>query len=558
MENIYSQDEFERNSIVELPDGFAEDAGNTLYSWLGSIWRSIHKGDPMVRGLQMARGIRLAQMYIDILESAKMQDRNDMPVLHRELWRPISIRQSLRDTSQENMLELGMDAELGPQPPGSKYGEGTILKMGRLANFEGYVTYPIEDGIMGISGRIVDNIINPEAHLEYGKDFWLIGSSIIFSRDKDPLSKDSPFEKYDIPRAYGDSPADTECVLWASDVLMDRDYVANHLSYAWGADAASRDVVKRILNAAWSSVASGLTPELVKTLMAAMLNIPVIQHAIETVESIETEKDESGREAAILVSTDMGRYRVSPKATLRRDVFPGAQLVRGSLLDESLRIYPYLNEAPVDMGYSIPMEQDIASVVMPSDILSARTEHGLYAMWGRSVIRESGDGNPNHLLFDVGGADGDVSAFWSEIWDQADKKGVDMASIIGEKGSIVSPAAFFLKNLVGANTIFVIVDDAQLDDPSMMHDPMFFGMLTSVVPSAIRLFVVEHHGVIDDKDLGQDTQEAAFLTAVLPKVADEMMCDPAPGPYDPSFGDRVSARLVRPSPPKVMGRKEEV
>ena len=105
MDNIYSQDELSRNSIVELPEGFAEKSGDTLYSWLGSLWRSVHMGDGMVRGLQKARGIRLAQLYLDILEAAKLQDRNGMPVFHRELWHPIVLRSSERDTAQENMLD---------------------------------------------------------------------------------------------------------------------------------------------------------------------------------------------------------------------------------------------------------------------------------------------------------------------------------------------------------------------------------------------------------------------------------------------------------------------
>ena len=70
MEDIYSQGELERNSIVAVPEGYARDAGNTLYSWLGSIWRDLNRGDDMVRGLQSARGIRLAQLYVDAMEAA--------------------------------------------------------------------------------------------------------------------------------------------------------------------------------------------------------------------------------------------------------------------------------------------------------------------------------------------------------------------------------------------------------------------------------------------------------------------------------------------------------
>ena len=119
MDDIYNKGEFARNSIVQLPDNFSEDAGNTLYLWLGSIWRTLHQGDKMVRGLQASRGVRLAQLYLDILEVAQLKDRNGMPVFHRELWHPIFLRKSEVNTSQENMLTMNSGATIGPQPPGS-------------------------------------------------------------------------------------------------------------------------------------------------------------------------------------------------------------------------------------------------------------------------------------------------------------------------------------------------------------------------------------------------------------------------------------------------------
>lgn len=563
MEDIYGQGEFERNSIVSLPEGYAKKSGDTLYSWLGSIWRTLNKGDGMVRGLQAARGIRMAQLYLDVLEAAKLQDRNGAPVFHRELWHPIVVRRSQRDSAQENMLSIGMDGEIGPQPEGSVYGEGTVFRMGKMANFADFVTYPLSSGISGGAMSIVDNIVNPKVVLKKGDDadFVIRNNTIVFRREDDPLSEQSPFEKFDIPGSASDDPedADVEAVLWASDVLFDRNYIADHLSYALGADAPSSDVVKRILNAAWSSVASGLTPELVKTLMAAMLNIPVIQNKTETVIDISRSED------ATLVRTNAGVYKVSPKATLRMDVYSGAVLKRGDLLDESLRIYPFLNVAgaETDAGFSVPLEQDIPSIPVPRDILRAKTEHGVYVMWGETVVKRSAsspsdaNGMP-HLYFDIGGSEDDVSAFWNDVWAKAEEDGVSMESYLGPEGSPVSPAEFFVRNLVGANTIFAVVDRSQADDTSMMRDPMFFDMLNSVVPSAVRLFLVEHipAGLGDEADMGS-LKEREFLSAALPEVVECVPERPLPGlgGRGPSFGEYVRMRLVRPAPEKARGRR---
>lgn len=611
MDNIYGQDDaLKRNSIAELPSGYAEDAGNTLYSWLGSIWRSIHRGDDMVRGLQKARGMRLAQLYLDLLEAAKLQDRNGAPVFHRELWHPIVIRRSERNKSQENMLVVGVDAQLGPQEHKEPYGVGTVLKMGRLANYADFVTYPITKNIVGMSTTIVDNIINPTVVMHYDngdgtRDFEFRNNSIIFPKELDPLAAGSEFEKYDLPNLSLENPddpnspmvSDIEAILWASDVLIDRNYIAEHLSYPLGAVAPSSEIVKRIINAAWSSVSSGLTPELIRTLMAAMLNIPVIQHDKETVVDIVT------TDKAQEVYTDKGLYRVSLKAKLIKGLYSGCVLNRGDLLDESLRVYPYLNgicgeKVSVwpdysagsssssnssssnssnsssedekteiiykDTGFSVPLEQDIPSIVLSPNILRVKTEYGIYAMWGFETVKRDKaspgkDSNP-HLYFDVGGTEKDCKAFWDDIWKHAESASVSMSSILGKEGDKVSPAAFFLKHFVGANTIFVVVDDSQLENVSLMRDPMFFGMLSSVVPSSVRLFLVEHRSVGDDDkmELGE-AQEETFLAAALPEIVENVSASVVPGKKagEAYFEDHVMMKFVRPAPVKVRVRKEE-
>lgn len=562
MENIYGQTEQERNSSVSLPDGFAGNAGDTLYSWLGSLWRGLHEGDGMVRGLQAARGIRLAQLYLNILEAAKLQDRNGAPVFHKELWHPIVVRRSTRDKSQENLLVIGGDGMLGPQLVEEPYGLGTVLEMGKMGAYKNYVTYPVGSEIAGGALTIVDNIVNPTVFMQRDVDFVIRNNSIIFPKDNDPLGDLSAFERYDLPDMIDDDGGDVpdmEAVLWASDVLIDKNFVADHISYALGANAPSSANVKRILNAAWDSVACGLTPELSRTLIAAMLNVPVIQTERETVVDIVS------RDGYTSVVTDRGEYRVSPKAKLVQGLHIGSVLKRGDFLDESVRIYQNLNVPSPGNRFSVPLEQDIPSVVLSPSMLRARTKHGVYAMWGSSTVKREKDspvdenGRPLHLYFDIGGSGDDVSAFWEDIWKSAAEKGVKMESLIGSEGSVVSPAWFILHHLVGANTMFVVIDKSQIDDASMMRNPMFFDMLSDVVPSAMRLFLVEHSAVGDDMmDLG-DAEELSSVAAALPRAVECVTGGSVPGlsGMASSFGERVSVKFVRPSPIKTRGRKEE-
>ena len=212
MENIYGQTEQEMNSSVQLPDGFAEASGNTLYSWLGSLWRGLHEGDGMVRGLQAARGIRLAQLYLNILEAAKLQDRRGAPVFHRELWHPIVVRRSMRNKSQENLLVVGGGGTIGPQKSEEPYGIGTVLEIGKIGAYKNYVTYPIGTEIAGGAMTIVDNIVNPKVFMQRDVDFVIRNNSIIFHVTNDPLGEGSAFDRYDLPGVIdedGDEVAET-------------------------------------------------------------------------------------------------------------------------------------------------------------------------------------------------------------------------------------------------------------------------------------------------------------------------------------------------------------
>ena len=554
MENIYGQTEQEMNSSVQLPDGFAEKSGNTLYSWLGSLWRGLHEGDGMVRGLQDARGIRLAQLYLNILEAAKLQDRRGAPVFHRELWHPIVVRRSTRNKSQDNLLVVGEEGVIGPQTSEEPYGIGTVLNIGKIGAYKNYVTYSIGAEIAGGALTIVDNIVNPKVFMQRDVDFVIRNNSIIFHVTNDPLGEGSAFDRYDLPGIIdedGKKVADMEAVLWASDVLIDRNFVSDHISYALGANAPSSAVVKRILNAAWDSVSCGLTPELVRTLIAAMLNVPVIQTEREAVVDI------AFGDVFTTVITDHGEYRISPKARLIKGLHIGSILKRGDFLDESVRIYQNLN-TPHKSQFSIPLEQDIPSVTLPPAILRAKTEYGVYAMWGNSIVK-SHKGRKDRLYFDVGGTESDVESFWEDIWKSAEENGVKMESIIGSEGSVVSPAWFFLRHIVGANTIFIVVDKSQIDDASMMRNPMFFDMLSSTVPSAMRLFLVEHSAVDGDRmDMGE-ANELSSMAAALPRAVEYVTGGPIPGlsGRPASFGERVSMRFVRPSPAKTRGHKEE-
>lgn len=552
--DVYNRGLEERNSIQSAPDGFAETAAARLYKCLGSFWAHVHEGTAFVKGLQRVRGIRVAQFYLDLLEALKLQDRNGMPVFHKEMWKPLILRRSRKDQAPENVMSIDGDAVIGEQPEGSKYGKVT-LKIGGLAGLEGYVSYPVDEDIVTIVSGLTDNVLNPQVSYKVRHDFdptdkesvVYINGTLIFPEDKDPFRDDSPFQAYDVGDVV-DGTADTETVVWASDVLIDKDYIATHMAYALGVACESSELAKRILNAGWDSLSSGLTPGLVRTLLAALANVPVIREETEFVQSISEAKD-----GTKTVHTDKHDYIVYRSSELRDSVKAGATLKKGEFLDKAIKVYPLLTDVSEEKlkastEYAEILKQDVSVIDIPKSILITETANGLSVDWTPTDIVDI-DGKP---CFAIDGPQDDVDAFWEDVWRRSDEDAFDLEGCIEaakeEDGTII-PAKFFLEYMLGANTLIVTLDSNMLEDASKIRDPMFFGLLTSVVPSGMRLFFIEHIGILEDEeDEGEDAGAELYAEVDAGDSDDEFELGDLPGIKGreiPTYEDEVAVKFFR-------------
>lgn len=563
MTNIYNKDILDRNSIQSVPSGYIDGAANDLFRFLGNFWRNIHLGGDFIKGIQKVRGIKLAQFYLDILESLKLQDRDGMPVFHRELWKPLIIRRSQRNTAQENVLKVGSDIYLGKQPPTSKYGPVDLF-LGKLANFEDYVTYPVESDMVAIVSGITDNVINPKIvwQVGEGKDVVFVNGTLIIPKDQDPFGPNSKFEVYDVVNDSNsglspDKEYDQETVLWASDVLIDKSYITDHMSYALGVSCPSSDITKRIINANWDAVNCGLTPALLRSILASMLNIPVVQEEVETITKVidtSTEKK---------VYTDKHSYSIYPKAKLRECIKAGAELHRGDLIDQSLKIYPVLTDISEEKiagtsEYADIFKTDVPVITMPKTILRTNTVNGLSVDWEpKDVLTAGKDVNGNEkLYFEIGGSEEDVDAFWEDVWAEAERTNTDLSKFFeqyddGESSDDVwrvVPAEFFLKYMIGGNTVIITVDRNQIDDMSIIRDSVFFNLLNSVMPSGMRMFFIEHLSVDEDEYDFKDRADDEAEKYAYDEVDDEMYYMDLPGMRGknyPSYDDEVEMKFFR-------------
>lgn len=517
-----------RTSISGLSDkcvsaysgtGHAADAG-MLAEWLGSFWSSVYSDPGFVGSLQRARALRAAQLYLDLIEALDLRDRSGAPVFHRERWHPVVLRRSARNTGSGVTFRLGDGSGLllGRDQSNDMLDDGYATLGSNRAAFKGMVIYPIEGvsaGLVSAMTCATNSIAGATAVLGRGTSFEILDGAIAIAAEDDPFtgSRKDEFAKFEIVGEPGSDP-DEETVLWLSDALFDLGFVRDHLSYALGLPGKSTETCKMAVNAAWNAVSSGCSPLLLKALFACLLGLPVVETDGETVERLYRDDD------GWVVVTDARVYRLGKYASPKRSVSEGAVLRRFDTLDDSVRVYPCARDSSKKALWEEFLEsrdefiKDVPAMDLPPAMFRSGVKDGFSIGWASEDVMYAGDdanGNPK-LWFYMDGLEEDNAVFWRGVWDSYERNGVSMLTAlpcgdafsdgrIPEEGSVcgsVVPMDFFMRNLIGANTVVVTVRTDELSDDAPLYDPGFFGILRECVPEYVRLYVIEHCLVYDD------------------------------------------------------------
>ena len=232
-----------RSSLpADLTSERAENALELL-SWLGSFWTAVYKDPDFIEYMQDARALRIAQLYLDLLENLKLEDRENIPVFHRERWHPIVLRKSQAGTGSKDMLKL-VDKEkdrsgirLGDDQKDEVYPNPTMFTLGgEKIDLNDMVVYPLsgDSGVLKtVLTCICNNIAKASVVLGKGSDFTILPGAIAISKKCDPFIGETAdeFPKFEI---LEDDPEDNdeEVVLWACDTMFDKDFVYKSIGYA--------------------------------------------------------------------------------------------------------------------------------------------------------------------------------------------------------------------------------------------------------------------------------------------------------------------------------------
>ena len=492
-------------------DAFSGD----LFNSLGDFWTRLYKDRNFIVNLCKGDSLVAAQTYLNLLETTACLGRATIPALHREHWFPLVIRESEADTGEGVNLYLGIKpmVVLGPQPVDTAYTPEQEFNIGGNALKHGFTSFPahsenFHSGMLTLCSAIV----NPKATYLLNVDYYIDRSTVIFKLELNPF--DFP-DKFVIRQVLNSSGVqDRELVLWASDVLIDRNYVPDHFGYLQKLAFPTVEYGAETTNAILELRSSGTSMALLKKNLGRMFSTPVVESDNETVTDIYNSS--SGQTYVI---TDKQAYGCRPEETLVAGMTRGLVLNQGDFITDTLRFYSKLNPdkfQPAN-GYTIgQFVSDVPRLALPKGLISGEgLSAGLIVEWADTDIIFNGLDSNGHarLSFKVSAVPETEAAYWTTVWLRCERQNEDMAAVMSpylysdasftEGGTVgrLNPMQFFMKNCLNSNTSILVVDFNAIPEYIKSLDLLY--ELNRVTAAHALIFLVAKRSITEEAyDLG--------------------------------------------------------
>lgn len=472
--------------MPETFDGY--DDPYFLLGLLGSHWADTYEGKDEVAAFLAGRLENMKQTHQDLLEAQATISRRECPVFHTTRWKEITLRQSECNASPASILRYGDGAYYGNQPD-----TGAVYTYGVPANDRKY-EYPLPEAIKRIallsnrvtyaSKTLVENV-DYTIDAQYGR--------IVFNQNpfENPL-----FVQNIVLDETGE--VDAELTLWAFEVLEDRDYLYRHWGYIFGVALPSSEKVRDLINAVADGVVSGGTSLVMRQLISAVLDTPIVREAQETVEEIG--EDSTGQ----LIITDKHVYRASTASTVSVSV--GDVLQQGDSLTDAVEFYE-LNRGVLPAG--------ITAITLGPELLIGNYLGGLtFQNKLVPVVFEPYVDGETKISFELGGNAADISRFWASVHSRGIANALTLQESWGvSQPAVVNPAEFAVQNLLRNNAFLAKIKVSSQGEQSLGLSTL--SQLRKLIPPHTLLIVLAEYAVeFDPPTLGTIT--ASTFTGMTP------------------------------------------
>ncbi len=205
---------------INKETNFVAEYKNTLNPY----WTNTHRDQTFMKAWSEGNGFLCAQMNLNMLEFIATSLRKEDTIYHRELWYPVIITTTNRDTAPGTKVRVTDRYKIGAQ------GDHTIISIGGIRKEQDTVAYGIPDIVegMGITA-ITNDPLKQDVVLLPGLDYKLDKGTVRINRTSDPLESDSWSPS--VREVYQDGVKIKSTVMWVRDAYFSAGYVDRKLAY---------------------------------------------------------------------------------------------------------------------------------------------------------------------------------------------------------------------------------------------------------------------------------------------------------------------------------------
>lgn len=407
-------------------------ATDVLMSNLGTFWSQIID-DQLVRAKLSGQVLLDEQTILDSAAAIAAVSMFELPVFNKKLWKLFSFSESNLLANSKQPYKLGdTDIELGGETP---------IVLGQTRDIADW-RIKLPANVVTV-GYITDNVFKPTTIWAVDTHFTIEDGYIVF--------KQNPFDA-----SFRLTKTDTEniCNMWLCNIRQDLNDIYNEFGYVLDLyTRASSDNYLTLVQAGFNSLINGTNSLALRSYMASVLGIKIVENDIETVEVVQTTAKH------LQIITNKSVYEFAKTATSLVSV--GDRVYRGDILVDTVKIYDSVSLRSDSLPFSF---LTIAPHLMNKKLNGAL----IFKNKAVSTVYTLDSDGYADVRFDIGGEAEDVQTFWTNAKAAWEASGVSVAASLRKTPGTnmpvesdvmptVNPMNYLIKNIFNYNCIIVSI-----------------------------------------------------------------------------------------------------